>query len=158
MAQSQWTANGTADATGAVTITFPTIAVNSEWTGNISVPQAPATAQWLVYVNDVAVSSLGGDASYGPLQIHNGDVLQLVGTRLTAGVQYQGVLVGQLVYGQTPAQIPVPTSSSWSAPVTRRSAPVSVIPNASYQGTPQRSSSVACRAGGCWCMVRALRA
>ena len=112
MAQSQWTANGTAAADGTVSIKFPTLAVNSEFSGNVCVPQAPTQAQWLVYINDVAVSSLGGNASYGTLQVRDTDVLRLVGSGLAPGTQYQGVLTGNLVYGTSAPVIPTPTASS----------------------------------------------
>ena len=119
MAQSQIVANGTADSTGAVTITFPTVNVNTEFTGNVSVPLSPNTAQWIVEVTGTPVSSLGGSSSYGPIQISNTDVLSLTGTGLVAGTQYQAVLIGILVYGTSPAVVPVPTTSAVDAALAR---------------------------------------
>ena len=118
MAQSRWTANGTSDAAGNLTVTFPTIAVNAEWTGIVSIPLAPNTAELQIVVDDVAVSALGGSSSYGPIQLNSTNVLTVTGTGLDPSTQYQAVLIGNLVYGTSAPVTPVPTASAVQAALT----------------------------------------
>ena len=139
MPQSQWTANGTSDAAGNLTIRFPTINVNTEWTGIVSVPQAPNTAELSVVVNDTVVTSLGGSSSFGPIQLGSTDVLRITGTGLAASTQYQGVLIGNLVYGSSAPVTPVPTASAVQAALT--GAIESSFPGGSLVGSTSWSGS-----------------
>lgn len=141
MAQSQLVANGTSDASGNVTITFPTTHVNAEFTGTISVPGAPATSQWTIFINDTAVAVNGGNNSAGPFQLNSSDVMVLKGINMAAVSQYQAVLIGALVYGTSGTVIPIPTASSLAAnisgPVTVEGAagsPLDVIGYGGLQG------------------------
>ena len=118
MPQSQWTAVATTDASGNLSLTFPTIAVNTEWTGIVSVPLAPNTAELFVVVNDVTVSSLGGSSSYGPIQLTSSDVLKITGSGLADSTQYIGVLIGTIAYGTSPPVTPVPTAAAVQASLT----------------------------------------
>ncbi len=115
MGQSQWPGTGTSDASGNVTITFPRINVSTEFTGVVSVPLAPNTAQWQVVVTDSVVATMGGSSQYGAMQLSNSDMLQLKGTGLTPNTQYEGMLIGSLVSGSSPAVIPTPTASALQA-------------------------------------------
>jgi hypothetical protein len=112
MAQSQFIATGTADAGGDVTITFAPIAVNSEFTGVVSVPSSPATTVWSVAIDDTVVATNGGSTQYGNLQLNSSDVLALSGSGLVPGQQYQAVLVGSLVFGTAGPVLVTPTASA----------------------------------------------
>ena len=137
MAQAQITANGTSDASGNVTIKFPSTAVGAEFTGVVSVPQAPLTSEWSVIINDTPVATSGGSSQYGPLQLNSSDVLKLVGSGLTASVQYQAVLIGALVQGTSGSVIPIPTVSAVTA------ASIPAVPQPLFMGAITTNTGIA---------------
>jgi hypothetical protein len=115
MSQNNLPANGTADGSGNLAITFPPIANNTEFSGVLSIPSAPNTAQVSVLVNGQTIATIGGSSQYGVIQINNNDVLQLTGTGFLPDVQYQAILSGFLAQGSVGQLIPTPTASQVEA-------------------------------------------
>ncbi len=115
MAQNQYPANGTSNAEGELTITFPSVNSNSEFTGVVSIPNAPNTSQTGIYVNDQLIATVGGSSQYGALQLNDSDTLTLIGTGFTPDTQYQGLCNGVVVYGTGGPAIPTPTASQVEA-------------------------------------------
>ena len=115
MSQNNLPANGTADGSGSLAITFPPIANNTEFSGVLSIPTAPNTAQISVLVNGQQIATIGGSSQYGVIQINNNDVLQLTGTGFLPDTQYQAILSGFLAQGSVGQLIPTPTASQVEA-------------------------------------------
>ena len=118
MAQTKILANGISDADGNLTVTFPSQNVNSEFSGAVSIPSAPATAQIAVVLNETTVATIGGSSQYGTLQLNSTDVLTLVATGMAADTQYQAVGLGMQVVGTVGQIIPTPTTSAVTAALT----------------------------------------
>lgn len=111
MTQNVLPADGFSDATGLLNINFPLTNVNTTYTGTVSIPSAPDTALILIQFNNQTVAKIAGWSQFGPFQLGPSDKLTLVGIGMEPSTQYQGVMIGGLVYGQSPpGVIPIPTA------------------------------------------------
>lgn len=115
MTQARLVADGTSNATGAVSITFTQQAVNSTYTGAVSVPSSLASTQWQVIKNGTVEGVIQGSGPYQGIQLTSSDLLVLSSlptAPAAPNTQYQAVLVGELVYGTSAAVIPtIPNSA-----------------------------------------------
>ena len=112
MSQYTLPADGTSNSAGAITITFPPVAVNSIASGTVSVPGAPQGAVWNVLVNGQSQGQMVGSTPFGTLQIENSDTLSLTATGVLPSTQYQAVFIGAIDYGTVPSAIPTPQATA----------------------------------------------
>lgn len=112
MSQYTLPADGTSNSSGAITITFPQVAVNTIASGVVSVPAAPSGAVWQVLVNGENLGTMIGSTPFGTLQIDNTDQLQLTGTGVLPSTQYSAQFIGAIDYGTVPSAIPTPQATA----------------------------------------------
>ncbi len=111
-------ATATSDASGKVTITFPTPHVGTEWLATFSVPDSPANVTWTVTIGPsggagTIIGSIQGASSFGEIHLHQLEVVTLTASGVSASTTYQG-LVNVTEYPAGQARPPVlrnPTSS-----------------------------------------------
>lgn len=99
-------ADGTSDASGHVTLTFPSVPSQQNWSGQVSVPNAPANSQWQILVNGKLITSVYGTNGY-TLNLSGGSVLQIIGTT-APNTSVHGTMHGTYLSGSTPRQLIIP--------------------------------------------------
>lgn len=105
-------AQGTADASGFCTITFPNVPQGLVWTGTIQVTNSNPAANWTAYINQL--TPLGqawpGVSSSSTLQVGGMEALTIKGVGLSPGVTYSAYWVGSS--DDSDSAPPTPTGSS----------------------------------------------
>src|ERR1700722_5538478 len=102
---------GTSDANGDITFTFPATAVNSSWTGTISIPSAPISAQFMATIETNDHLSWQNTSPGGPLTVNGSEQLVVTGTGMAPNTQYTAVMLGSIdAAGMQSSPLPVVTS------------------------------------------------
>ncbi len=89
--QPRLTAIATSDANGVAVFTFPAVPIGRVWTGTVSIPGVPNTAQTNVQLNGLTIGVTFGINGYGPIQAYRAETLQLASTGLSPTTPYQAV-------------------------------------------------------------------
>lgn len=126
-----------ADANGEATFANfgPQLPQGTVAVGTLSVVGSPAAATHTVSLGGQPIGTILGPSPYGPIEVSYGLRLSIASTGLTAGTQYQAVLLGATyAEGSQPISYPLPTSAFTSITAGQ----VDIAPGASVtiSGTP----------------------
>jgi len=91
--QPRLTALATSDANGIAVFTFPAVPIGRVWTGTVSIPGVPNTAQTNVQIGGLTIGVTYGINGYGPVQLYRAESLTLATTGLSPLTPYQAVWV-----------------------------------------------------------------
>jgi hypothetical protein len=81
--------NQVAASDGTATFLFDAVALSNTWTLTINCAGAPDTAIWVAQSGGTSFGQFKGSNSWGPLQLQGGDRLQVNGSGLIPGTNYQ---------------------------------------------------------------------
>lgn len=82
------------DSGGSLALVFDPVPLGRGWWGSVSVPSAPPAAVLSLYLNNQLIGTITGSNPWGPLAVLGGERLSILGTGLSAAVQYSGIFVG----------------------------------------------------------------
>jgi hypothetical protein len=88
------TVDATSDSGGNLAIVFDPVPLGKGWWGTVSVPAAPFSATFKLYLNNQQIGQIAGPNPYGPLAVLGGERLSLTGTGLTVSTQFSGIFLG----------------------------------------------------------------
>jgi hypothetical protein len=117
----------TANASGGWSGVFDPVPLGRGWWGMVSVPTAPDTASFTVYLNNHPVGTIKGSNPAGPLAALSGERVSLIGTGLTPSTQYIGKFLGvikdsnevaELVAPSVPQIVAAIQSGTWTVTAT----------------------------------------
>ena len=116
--------SATADASGKITWTWPTVSVGFTWYVAVVIPAAPTTATASVYLTGQALVQCLGPQPSAAVEVRGGTRLQVKGSGFTAGTPVTAWAVGSVSRG-TPVGI-VPQGPSTVTKITLADASVKI--------------------------------
>lgn len=107
----------TSSAGGTATFTLGPVPTGDAWTGTISLPTAPATAQFVLSVGATAIGAWSGPGTFGPFQAIAGQTISVSATNLHPSTSYTIAFSGaQVPVEQASAAFPSPNSITAAPP------------------------------------------
>jgi len=109
-------ATASTDVNGNWASTFDPVPLGIGWQGTVTVPGAPSTTVFTLFVNSKAIGSPQGSTPYGPITVLGGERISISGGGLGPNAVYQAVLVGIMLPDKNaPSGWPMPVATGITA-------------------------------------------
>lgn len=102
---------GQSDASGSLTISFPSVPVSQTWVGSLSISGAPTAAVISASVNSLTYGTWTGANTFGPISVGANETLVVVATNLLPNTNYQPSFIGVVFTSEEP-MLTWPTSNT----------------------------------------------